>query len=150
MVSMDWVAVGWLGWVVLLVGVVGGWCCRLVGACGACRGVVGVGCCVIGGVAVLGEDRVLAVGGFGSGGLGIQIRGWCGWYVGYWSGVGLVGWWAVGRGGCLVWVVCVDVTLSVKDLVCDGSRGVLVEGGFVGVVGGVWHFCWLVFRKILN
>ena len=41
-------------------------------------------------------------------------------------------------------VVRGEVTLSVQDLVCDGCRGVSVEGGFVGVVGGVWHFCWLV------
>ena len=78
------------------------------------------------------------------GGLVIKIRGWCWWYVSYWSGVGLVGWQSVGRGVGLVWVVCVEVTLSVQDLVCDGSRGVSVEGGFVVVVGGVWHFCWLV------
>ena len=83
-------------------------------------------------------------GGFSSGWLGIKIRGWCWWYVGYWSGVGLVGWWSVGRGVCLVWVVRVEATLSVQDLVCDGSRGVSVEGGVVGVVGGVWHFCWLL------
>ena len=65
-------------------------CCWLVGVCGVCRGVA-VGCCVIGGVAVLGEGRVLAVGGFSSGWLGIEIGGWCWWYIGYWSGVGLVG-----------------------------------------------------------
>ena len=111
--------------------------------CGVCRWVA-VGCCVIGGVAVLGEGRELAVGGFSSGWLGIEIRGWCWWYVSYWFGVRLVGWWAVGRGVCLVWVVRVEVTLSVQDLVCDGCRGVSVEGGFVGVVGGVWHFCGLL------
>ena len=37
-----------------------------------------------------------------------------------------------------------EVALSIQDLVCDGSRGVSVEVGFVGGVGGVWHFCWLV------
>ena len=105
-----------------------------------------VGCCVIGGVADLGEGRVLAVGGFSSGWLGIKIKGWCWWYVSFWFGVGLVGWWAVGRGVCLVWVVRVEVTLSGQDLVCDGSRGVSVEGGVVGVVGGVWHLCWLLLR----
>ena len=47
-------------------GVGGGCCCWLVGVCGVCRGVA-VGCCVIGSVAVLGEGRVRAVGGFGSG-----------------------------------------------------------------------------------
>ena len=40
----------------------------------------------------------------------------------------------------MVRVVRGEVTLSVQDLVCDGCRGVSVEGGFVGVVGGVWHF----------
>ena len=114
----------------------GGCCCWLVGVCGVCRGVA-VGCYVIGGVAVLGEGRVLAVSGFSSGWLGIKIRGWCWWYGSYWSGVGLVGWWAVERGVCLVWVVRVEATLSVQDLVGDGSRGVSVEGGVVGVVGGV-------------
>ena len=68
----------------------GGGCCWLVGVCGVCRGVA-VGCCVIGGVASLGEGRVLAVGGFSSGWLGIEIGGWCWWDIGYWSGVGLVG-----------------------------------------------------------
>ena len=43
-----------------------------------------------------------------------------------------------------MWLVRVEVTLSIQDLVCDGSRGVLVGVGFVGGVGGVWHFCWLV------
>ena len=124
--------------------VVGGCCCRLVGACGACRGVVVVGCCVIGGVAVLGEGRELAVGGFSSGWLGIELGGWCWWYVSYWPGVGLVGWWAVGGGVGLVGVLRGEVTLSVQDLVCDGCCGVAVEGGFVGVVGGVWHFCGLL------
>ena len=33
-----------------------------------------------------------------------------------------------------------EVTLSVQDLVCVGCRGVAVEGGFGGGVGGVWHF----------
>ena len=28
--------------------------------------------------------------------------------------------------------------------VCGVCRGVAVEGGFVGVVGGVWHFCGLL------
>ena len=37
----------------------------------------------------------------------------------------------------MVWVVRVEATLSVQDLVGDGSRGVSVEGGVVGVVGGV-------------
>ena len=37
-----------------------------------------------------------------------------------------------------------EVTLSVQDLVCDGCRGVAVEGGFVGGVGGVWPFCGLL------
>ena len=55
-----------------------------------------------------------------------------GWWVGCWGGVGLV---RVLRG---------EVTLSVQDLVCDGCRGVAVEGGFVGVVGGVWYFCELL------
>ena len=68
----------------------GGCCCGLVGVCGVCRGVA-VGCCVIGGVAVLGEGRELTVGGFSSGWLGIEIGGWCWWYISYWSGVGLVG-----------------------------------------------------------
>ena len=36
-------------------------------------------------------------------------------------------------------VVRGEVTLSVQDLVCDGCRGVSVEGGFVGVVGGGWR-----------
>ena len=66
---------------------------------------------------------MLAIGGFSSGWLGIKIRGWCWWYVSYWFGVGLAGWWAVGRGVCVVWVVRVEVTLSIQDLVCDGSRG---------------------------
>ena len=35
------------------------------------------------------------------------------------------------------------ITLSVQDLVCDGCRWVAVEGGSVGVVGGVWHVCGL-------
>ena len=87
---------------------------------------------MIGGDAVLGKGRELTVGGFSSGWLGIETGGWCWWYISYWSGVGLVGWWAVGRGVCLVWVVRVEVTLSVQDLVCDGSRC------------GVWHLCWLL------
>ena len=99
---------------------------------------------MIGGVAVLGEGRELAVGGFSSGWLGIEIGGWCWWYISYWSGVGLVGWWAVEGGFGLVRVVRGEVTLSVQDLVCDGSCGVSVGVGFVGVVGGVRHFCWLV------
>ena len=37
-----------------------------------------------------------------------------------------------------------EVTLSVQDLVCEGCRGVAVEGGFVGGVGGVWPFCGLL------
>ena len=37
-----------------------------------------------------------------------------------------------------------EVTLSVQDLVCDGSCGVSVEGGCVGVVVGVWHVCGLL------
>ena len=99
---------------------------------------------MIGGVAVLGEGRELTVGGFSSGWLGIEIGGWCWWYISYWSGVGLDGWWAVGGGVGLVRVVRGEVTLSVQDLVCDGCRGVSVEGGFVGVAGGVWHFCGLL------
>ena len=78
--------------------VVGGCCCWLVDVCGVCRGVTVVGCCVIGGVAVLGEGRDLAIGGFSSGWLGIELGGWCWWYISYWSGVGLVGWWAVWKG----------------------------------------------------
>ena len=43
-----------------------------------------------------------------------------------------------------MWVMRVEVTLSVQDWVCDGSCGVSVGVGFVDVVvvGGVWHFCW--------
>ena len=45
----------------------------------------------------------------------------------------------------MVWVVRVEGTLSIQDLVCDGGCGVSVEVGFVvGVMGGVWHCCWLV------
>ena len=44
----------------------------------------------------------------------------------------------------MAWLVCVEVTLSVQDLVCDVSRGVSVGVGFVGGVGAVWHCCWLV------
>ena len=105
---MGCVAVGWLGWVVLLVGVVVGWL-----VCGVCRGMAVVGCCVIGGVAVLGEGRELAVGGFSSGWLGIEISGWCWWYISCWSGVGLVSWWAVGGDVGLVRVLRGEVTLSV-------------------------------------
>ena len=61
----------------------------------------------------------------------------------YWAAVGLVGWWVVGGGVGLVRVWRKEVTLSVQDLVCDGCRGVAVEGGFGGGVGGVWHFCGL-------
>ena len=43
-----------------------------------------------------------------------------------------------------MWVVRVEGTLSIQNLVCDGSRGVSVEVGIVGGGGGVWHFCWLV------
>ena len=43
-----------------------------------------------------------------------------------------------------MWLVRVESTLSIQDLVCDSSRGVSVEIGFVGGGGGVWHFCWLV------
>ena len=43
-----------------------------------------------------------------------------------------------------MWVVRVEVTLSIQDLVCDVSRGMSVDVGFVGGVGGVWYFCWLV------
>ena len=115
-----------------------GWC-----VCGVCRGVA-VGCSVISGVAVLGKGRELAVGGFSSGGLGIKIGGWCWWYISYWSGVGLVGWWAVGGGVGLVRVLRGNVTLSVQDLVCDGCRWVAVEGdSVVGVVGSVWRVCGL-------
>ena len=102
-----------------------------------------MGCCVIGGVAVLGEGRELAVSGFSSW-LGIVIGGWCWWYISDWSGVELVGWWSVGGGVGLVRVLRGEDTLSVQDLVCDGCRGVAVEGGFVGVVGGVWHCGWLL------
>ena len=59
-------------------GVGGGCCCWQVGVCGVCRGVA-VGCCVIGVFAVLGGGRVLAGGGFSSGWLGIDVRGWCWW-----------------------------------------------------------------------
>ena len=55
--------------------VVGGCCCWLVGVCGVCCWVAVVGCCVIGGVAVLGEGRRLADGGFGGVWLGIRIGG---------------------------------------------------------------------------
>ena len=37
------------------------------------------------------------------------------WLVGRWEG-----------GVCLVWLVRVEGTLSIQDLVCDGSRGVSV------------------------
>ena len=122
-------------------GCVVGWCCCwLVGVCGVRHWVAVVGCCVIGGVAVLGEGRGLAVCGFSSGWLGIEFGGWCCWYDSYWSGVGLVGWWAVGGGVGWVWALRGEVTLSVQDLVCDGCRGVAVEGG----VGGVCHFCGLL------
>ena len=43
-----------------------------------------------------------------------------------------------------MWVVRVEVTLSIQDLVCDGGRGVSVKVGFVGGVCGVWHFCGLL------
>ena len=33
-----------------------------------------------------------------------------------------------------------EVTLSIQDLVCDGCRGVAVEGDFIGGVGGGWPF----------
>ena len=36
-----------------------------------------------------------------------------------------------------MWVLRVEVTFPVQDLVGDGSRGVSVESGVVGVVGGV-------------
>ena len=89
-----------------------------------------MGCCVIGGVAVLGGGHGLAVGGFGSVGLGIRVGG-CWWYICYWAGVGFVGWWIVGGGVGLVWVWRVEVTLSVQDSVCDGCRGVAVEGAWL-------------------
>ena len=77
-------------------GVGGGCCCWQVGVCGVCRGLA-VGCCVIGGIAVLGEGRVLAGGGFSSGWLGVEIRGGVGgrsvigWASGWLVG-GLLGW----------------------------------------------------------
>ena len=43
-----------------------------------------------------------------------------------------------------MWVLRVEVTFPVQDLVGDGSCGVSVEGGVVGVVGSVWHFCGLL------
>ena len=87
---------------------------------------------------------MLAGGGFSSGWLGIDVRGWCWWEFSCLLGVRLIGCEAVGRGVCLVWLVRVEGTLSVQDLVCDSSRGVSVEVGFVGGGGGVWHCCWLV------
>ena len=71
---------------------------------------------------------------------------WLGWVSSVIVGgplVGLVGWCIVGWGVGLVRMWHGEVTLSVQDLMCDGCRGVAVEGGFVGVVGGVWHFCGL-------
>ena len=65
-------------------------CCWLVGVCGVCRGVA-VGCCVNNSVAVLREGRVRAVGGFGSGWLGIKVRGWCWWEFSCLLGVGVIG-----------------------------------------------------------
>ena len=44
----------------------------------------------------------------------------------------------------MAWLVCVEVTLSVQDLVCDVSRGVSVGVGFVDVVVGVRHLYWFV------
>ena len=43
-----------------------------------------------------------------------------------------------------MWLVRVESTLSIQDLVCDSSRGVSVEIGFVGGRGVVWHCYWLV------
>ena len=93
---------------------------------------------------MLGGGRGLAVGGFGVVWLGTFGGGWCWWYMYRWVGVGFVGWWLVGGGVSLVRVWRGVITLSVQDLVCDGCRGVSVEGGFFGVVGGVWRFCGLL------
>ena len=130
MVSMDCVAVGWLVWVVL-VAVVGvsrlvcvvfavGW--QLVAVCSVVLRFWGgaVNWPLAGSVVVGWVSRL--VGGVG----GISV-------------IGLASGWLVG--GLLERVLRGEVTLSVQDLVCDGCRGVAVEGGFVG---GVWHFCGLI------
>ena len=78
------------------------------------------------------------------------VFGWAFGLVGSVGGISVIGLasgWLVGgllEGGVgLVRVWRGEVTLSVQDLVCDGCRGVVVEGGFGGGVGGVWHFCGL-------
>ena len=102
-----------------------------------------MGCCVSDWVAMLGGGLGFAVGGFGVVWLGTFGGGWCWWYMYRWVGVGFVGWWLIGGGVGLVRVWHGEITLSVQDLVCDGCRWVAVEGGSVGVVGGVWHVCGL-------
>ena len=41
---------------------------------------------------------------------------------------GFVGWWLIGGGGGVVRVWHGEVAWSVQDLMCDGCRGVAVDG----------------------
>ena len=63
------------------------------------------------------------------------------WVVG-----GFVGWWLIEGGGGLVrvWHGEGEITLSVQDLVCDGCRGVAVDGESGSVLGSEWRGCGLV------
>ena len=61
------------------------------------------------------------------------------WVVG-----GFVGWWLIGEGGGLVRVWHGEVALSVQDLVCDGCRGVAVDGESGSGLGSEWRGCGLV------
>jgi hypothetical protein len=42
-----------------------------------------------------------------------------------------------------LWSLRGRIALSVQNLVCDGCRGVAVEGESVRILGGVWQSCGL-------
>ena len=60
------------------------------------------------------------------------------WVVG-----GFVSWWLIGGGGVMrVWRG--EVALSVQDLMCDGCRGVEVDGESGKILDSAWRGCGLV------
>ena len=61
-----------------------------------------------------------------------------------WVGVGFVGWWLIGGGVGLVRVWHGEVALSVQDSVCDGCRGVAVDGESGSGLGSEWRGCGFV------
>ena len=57
----------------------------------------------------------------------------------HWVVGGFVGWWLIGGGGGLVRVWRGVVALSVEDLLCDGCRGVAVDGESGRILGSAWR-----------